>query len=57
MWLAAAVLFATVFTGNIKMSADAPWSDSVAFRVGTLLRLPLHWPIIAWFLTVRRSAS
>ncbi len=55
--LAAALLFAGVLPGNVKMAIDARKSDSTAFRVGTLLRVPLQWPLIAWALNVRRAAS
>jgi uncharacterized membrane protein len=54
--LAAALLFAAVLPGNIKMALDARKSDSTAFRIGTLLRLPMQWPLIAWALKVRDSA-
>jgi uncharacterized membrane protein len=55
--LAAAVLFAAVLTGNIKMAIDARRSDSAAYRAGTVLRLPLQLPLIAWALKVRRQAG
>ena len=54
--LAAAWLFAAVLPGNIKQAIDARKSDSTAFQVGTLLRLPLQWPLISWALKVRNSA-
>jgi uncharacterized membrane protein len=54
--LAAAVLFAGVLPGNIKMAIDARKSDSVAFRIGTILRLPMQMPLIGWALKVRNSA-
>jgi uncharacterized membrane protein len=54
--LAAALLFAGVLPGNIKMALDARRSDSAAYRVGTILRLPMQAPLIAWALKVRRSA-
>jgi uncharacterized membrane protein len=54
--LAAALLFAAVLPGNIKMAVDARRSDSVAYRTGTLLRLPVQLPLISWALKVRRSA-
>ena len=55
--LAAAWLFAAVLPGNIKQAIDARGSDSTAFQVGTLLRLPLQWPLISWALKVRNSAG
>lgn len=54
--LAAAWLFAAVLPGNIKQAVDARKSDSTAFQVGTLLRLPMQWPLISWALKVRDSA-
>lgn len=54
--LAAALLFAAVLPGNIKMALDARRSDSAAFRMGTILRLPLQVPLITWSLKVRRTA-
>jgi uncharacterized membrane protein len=55
--LAAAGLFAAVLPGNIKMAIDARKSDSMPYRAGTLLRLPMQAPLILWALKVRRSAS
>jgi uncharacterized membrane protein len=54
--LAAAGLFAAVLPGNIKMAIDARKSDSAAYRAGTILRLPMQAPLIAWALKVRSSA-
>jgi uncharacterized membrane protein len=54
--LAAAALFVGVLPGNIKVAIDARRSDSAAYRIGTLLRLPLQAPLIAWALKVRRTA-
>lgn len=54
--LAAAALFVGVLPGNIKMAFDARGSDSAAYRAGTLLRLPLQAPLIAWALQVRRES-
>jgi uncharacterized membrane protein len=54
--LTAAMLFAGVLPGNIKMALDARKSDSTAFRIGTILRLPLQLPLITWALKVRSSA-
>jgi uncharacterized membrane protein len=48
-------LFAAVLPGNIKQALDARRSDSTAFRIGTILRLPLQWPLIAWALRVAKS--
>jgi uncharacterized membrane protein len=55
--LAAAGLFTGVLPANVKMAIDARRSDSVPYRLGTILRLPLQAPLIAWALRVRRRAS
>lgn len=54
--LAAALLFAAVLPGNVKMALDARSSDSAAYRLGTVLRLPLQLPLIGWALKVRKDA-
>jgi uncharacterized membrane protein len=54
--LAAALLFAAVLPGNIKMAIDARKSDSTAFRLGTILRLPMQAPLITWAMKVRNQA-
>jgi uncharacterized membrane protein len=54
--VAAAILFAAVLPGNVKMAIDARKSDSTAFRVGTILRLPMQLPLIGWALKVRNDA-
>ncbi|WP_375503205.1 MauE/DoxX family redox-associated membrane protein [uncultured Jatrophihabitans sp.] len=54
--LAAAALFAAVLPGNVKMAIDARRSDSVAYRAGTILRLPAQAPLIGWALRVRSRA-
>ncbi len=55
--LAAAALFTGVLPANVKMALDARASDSAAYRVGTVLRLPAQLPLIAWAFQVRRDAS
>lgn len=54
--LVAAALFAGVVPANVKMAVDARRSDSLSYRAGTVLRLPLQLPLIAWALEVRRRA-
>jgi uncharacterized membrane protein len=54
--LAAAGLFVGVLPGNVKMAIDARRSDSAAYRLGTVLRLPVQVPLISWALRVRRRA-
>ncbi|HET6875953.1 MAG TPA: hypothetical protein VFH38_00335 [Jatrophihabitans sp.] len=53
--LAAAGLFAGVLPANVKVALDARNSDSGAYRMGTVLRLPAQLPLIAWALWVRRT--
>ncbi len=45
----AAWLFAAVFPANLQMTVDVLGSEkaSTAFKVGTLARLPLQYPMIA----------
>jgi uncharacterized membrane protein len=38
------------------MAVDARKSDSTAFKIGTLLRLPMQAPLITWALKVRSRA-
>ena len=47
---ASVALLLAVFPANVQMAADAQRSTSTAYRVGTLARLPLQWPMIriAW---------
>lgn len=52
--LAAATLFLGVLPGNVKMALDARRSDSTAYRLGTILRLPVQAPLITWALRIRR---
>jgi uncharacterized membrane protein len=54
--LAAASLFAAVLPANVKTAIDARRSDSPAYRLGTILRLPVQLPLIAWALKVRSRA-
>jgi uncharacterized membrane protein len=54
--LAAAALFVGVLPGNVKMALDARRSDSAAYRAGTILRLPVQLPLIAWAWKVSRDA-
>jgi uncharacterized membrane protein len=54
--LAAAALFAGVLPADVKMAVDARRSDSMAYRVGTILRLPMQAPLIVWALKVRKAA-
>ncbi len=35
-----------VFPANIKMAVDAVGGDNLALTVGSLMRLPLQWPMI-----------
>ena len=56
--LAALLVFVGVFPANIKMALDASRPGTPApMRIGTLVRLPLQLPMIAWALRVRRAAT
>ena len=57
---ASALLLAVVFPGNVKMALDAQRSRRESSRAkvvstGTLLRLPLQWPMIRIALRAARS--
>ena len=54
--LGAALLFTAVLPANVKMAWDARYSDSAAYKVGTILRMPFQAPLIAWALRVRRAS-
>lgn len=50
---AAALLFVAVFPANVQNAVDAkPGTE----RVVTAIRLPLQIPLVAWALSVRRTA-
>jgi uncharacterized membrane protein len=48
-----------VFPGNIQQAATAMKSSraSAGYRTGTLARLPVQLPLIAWALRVARQAG
>jgi uncharacterized membrane protein len=57
-WASAALLVG-VFPGNLKMALDAQRSRgtssrALAYRIGTLLRLPVQWPMIRTALRAAR---
>lgn len=55
--LAAALLFVAVFPANIKAAVDANRGPApTPLKVGTIVRLPMQWPMITWALRVRRSS-
>ncbi|MBF6211105.1 hypothetical protein IU433_29410 [Nocardia puris] len=53
----AALLFVAVFPANVQMAIDVSRSEkaSPAFKVGTILRLPLQIPLIVAALKVGRG--
>lgn len=57
--LASAALLVVVFPGNIKHAVNALSSSRASWglRVGTLLRLPVQLPLVAWALRVAREAE
>ncbi|WP_426566754.1 DoxX family protein [Angustibacter sp. McL0619] len=56
--LAAAGLFVAIFPANVQMAVAAWRSDRAGrgYQVGTLARLPLQAPLVAWALSVGRAA-
>lgn len=55
--LLAALLFVAVLPGNVKMAVDYHRSGKpLPLRIGTILRLPVQLPLIAWALRVRSKA-
>ncbi len=57
---ASALLLVAILPGNVKMAADAQQIRSTSarargFKVATLLRLPLQWPMIRAALKVARG--
>jgi uncharacterized membrane protein len=57
--LASAALLVVVFPGNIQQAVGAMRSSraSSGYRAGTLARLPLQLPLVAWALRVAREAN
>ena len=53
-WGSLAVLLA-VYPANLQMAADAQRTRSAAYKVGTLLRLPLQLPMIRTALRAARG--
>ncbi|MGH3357079.1 MAG: DoxX family protein [Nocardioidaceae bacterium] len=50
-----AVLLMAVFPANVQMALDARRSRSTAYRVGTIVRLPLQAPMVRAALRAARS--
>ena len=44
--VASAALLVGVFPANVQMAIDAQRGDNLPYRIGTLARLPLQWPMI-----------
>lgn len=57
--LASAALFVAVFPGNVQMAVTALRSEhaSAWYQAGTLARLPLQVPLVAWAWSIRRRAA
>lgn len=57
--LASAALLVVVFPGNVQHAVSALRSSraSTGVRVGTLARLPVQAPLVAWALRIAREAS
>jgi uncharacterized membrane protein len=54
--LASAALLVGVFPGNLKMALDARGARNKAYRIATLARLPLQYPMIRAALKAARTA-
>lgn len=56
--LASAALLCVVFPANVYMAVEAFTSDhTLAYRLGTLARLPLQVPLIVVALSIARAAD
>ena len=57
--VASAALLAVVYPANVQMAVTAIRSPraSAAYRVGSLARLPLQFPLIGWALRLAREAG
>lgn len=56
--LASAALLIGVFPGNVEMARGAQKTNNLPYKIGTLARLPLQWPmIVAMFKTAREAAA
>lgn len=53
--LASAALLVGVFPGNVEMARGALETDNLPYKIGTLSRLPLQWPMIRAMLRTARS--
>jgi uncharacterized membrane protein len=53
---ASVALLAGVLPGNAKMAVDAQGSSNTAFKVATVARVPLQWPMIRGMLKAAREA-
>ncbi len=55
---ATAALLVLVFPANVQMAVTALRSDtaSTAYQLGTLGRLPVQLPLIAWTVSIRRRS-
>jgi uncharacterized membrane protein len=56
---ASAVLLVTIFPGNVQQAVTALRSTraSTGYLVGTLARLPVQLPLVAWALRIAREAG
>lgn len=54
--LASAALLAGVFPGNLEMARGALKTANTPYKIGTLARLPLQWPMIRAMLRTAREA-
>lgn len=55
--LASAALLIGVFPGNVEMARGAQKTRSLPYKIGTLARLPMQWPMITAMLRTAREAK
>ncbi|SHN42672.1 Uncharacterized membrane protein [Cryptosporangium aurantiacum] len=55
--LASAALFVAVYPANVQMALDARKTSNTQYKAIAYGRLPFQAPLIAWALSVARTAS
>ena len=55
--LASAALLVGVLPGNVEMAVGAQKTNNLPYKIGTLARLPLQWPMIRAMLRTARAAA
>ncbi|BBH18243.1 membrane protein [Nocardioides baekrokdamisoli] len=55
--LASAALLIGVYPGNVQMALGAQKTHNTGYKIATLARLPLQWPMISAMLKTAREAK